>query len=46
MIHLEKDNLDNLIKELETILGSIEMEKLNITENKIKFIKESSQILA
>ena len=43
---LEKDNLDNLIKELETILGSIEMEKLNITENKIKFIKESSQILA
>ena len=43
---LEKDNLDNLIKELETILGSIEMEKLSITENKIKFIKESSQILA
>lgn len=43
---LEKENLDNLIKELEIILGSIEMEKLSITENKIKFIKESSQILA
>ena len=43
---LEKDNLDNLIKELEIILGNIEMEKLSITENKIKFIKESSQILA
>lgn len=43
---LKKENLDNLIKELEIILGSIEMEKLGITESKIKFIKEANQILA
>ena len=39
---LEQSNLDNLIKELEIILGSIEMEKLGITENRIKFVKDGS----
>ena len=43
---LEQSNLDNLIKELEIILGSIEMEKLGITENRIKFVKETDLLLA
>lgn len=43
---LEQSNLDNLIKELEIILGSMEMEKLGITENRIKFVKETDLILA
>lgn len=43
---LEENNLDNLIKELEIILGSIEMENLSISINRIKFIKDSNLILA
>ncbi len=42
---LEQSNIDNLIKDLEIILGSIEMEKLGITEKRIKFIKETNLIL-
>lgn len=42
---LSKDNLDNLIKNIETILINIEMEELNISVNRIKFIKEANLIL-
>ena len=36
---LDKDNIDNLIKELEIILNSIVMNKNRITDSRIKFIK-------
>lgn len=39
---LEKDNIDNLIKQLEVILNSIVMNKNNITESRIRFLKDTS----
>ena len=36
---LDKDNIDNLIKELEIILNSIVMNKNRITDSRIKFIR-------
>lgn len=41
---LDKDNIDNLIKELEIILNSIVMNNNRITENRIKFIKDTNNI--
>lgn len=41
---LEQDNIDNLIKQLEIILRSIVMDKNNITESRIKFLKETNNI--
>lgn len=41
---LDKDNIDNLIKELEIILNSIFMNNNRITENRIKFIKDTNNI--
>ena len=39
---LEKDNIDNLIKQLEVILNIIVMNKNNITESRIRFLKDTS----
>lgn len=41
---LDKDNIDNLIKELEIILNSIVMNKNRITDSRIKFIKDTNNI--
>ena len=41
---LDKDNINNLIKELEIILNSIVMNNNNITEIRIKFLKETKNI--
>ena len=41
---LDKDNINNLIKELEIILNSIVMNNNNITESRIKFLKETKNI--
>lgn len=42
---LDKDNIDNLIKELEIILNSIVMNNNRITESRIKFIKDTNNLL-
>ena len=41
---LEKDNIENLIKDLEIILNSMAMNREGITENRIKFIKETQYL--
>lgn len=41
---LEKDNIESLIKDLEIILNSIAMNREGITESKIKFIKETTNL--
>ena len=41
---LDKDNIDNLIKELEIILNSIVMNNNRITDSRIKFIKDTNNI--
>lgn len=41
---LDKDNIDNLIKELEIILNSIVMNRNRITDSRIKFIKDTNNI--
>ena len=42
---LEKDNLDSLINTIDILLNSILIKKHNLDSNKIKFIKESQNIL-
>ena len=44
LISEDKDNIDNLIKELEIILNSIVMNKNRITDSRIKFIKDTNNI--
>ena len=41
---LDKDNIDNLIKELEIILNSIVMNNNRMTDSRIKFIKDTNNI--
>lgn len=42
--NLEKENIDTTIQDLEKILNSIQMNKYQITEKNIKFLKETEKI--